>query len=444
MIDKDKIRPIPQSIAKKIRKLDEGNGDDGYVRCYAYLARMGKELVKITVACKSYKKQWFCKQVAVHGVHSDECLVRDMEYCFMGYSFGWYLEGISQYHKDFEDGKWHRADDKFYDPKVPVVNKGYALTFNEYKYSVLNRYPYNDVIKYLRVYEQFPQAEYFIKLGLQHLATNKTLLKKAASDKSFRKWLIRNAKLLRNEYGNFPYFPSKVIQSAYKRNMTLLEMQRLEREGAEALRDYSYKNTISRVIPEKEILSLLDYIKAQHTSLDSYADYIRACLFLNLDMSLPKNRYPHDFKRWHDIRIDEYKTARALKDEEERKEMYRKFALIAEKYLPMQRDMKDAFIVVIAHSPADLIREGDMLHHCVGRMNYDQRFIREESLIFFIRNKETPDVPFVTMEYSLKNGKVLQCYGDHDTRPSEEVLNFVNRKWLPYAHKKLKTITAAA
>ena len=77
-------------------------------------------------------------------------------------------------------------------------------------------------------------------------------------------------------------------------------------------------------------------------------------------------------------------------------------------------------------------------------MNYDQRFIREESLIFFIRNKEAPDVPFVTMEYSLKNGKVLQCYGDHDTKPSEEVLNFVNRKWLPYAHRKLKTITAAA
>ncbi len=308
----------------------------------------------------------------------------------------------------------------------------------------MNKYPYGDVIKYLRVYEQFPQAEHFIKIGLQHLATSKTLLKKAASDKSFRKWLIRNAKLLRNEYGRFPYFSAKIILSAYKRKVTLLEMQRLEREGKEALRDYSYRNTISRVIPEKEILSLLDYLKAQNTNLNSYADYIRACLFLNLDMNLPKNKFPHDFKRWHDIRIDEYRTARALKDEEERKEMYRKFALIAEKYLPMQRDMKDAFIVVIARSPADLTHEGDMLHHCVGRMNYDQRFIREESLIFFIRNKEAPDVPFVTMEYSLKNGKVLQCYGDHDTRPSEEVLNFVNRKWLPYAHRKLKTITAAA
>lgn len=444
MIDKDKIKPIPQSIAKKIRKLDESDRDGNGTRCYAYLARMGKELIKITVACISHEKQWFCKQVAVHGVHSDFCLVRDMEYCFLGYSFGWYEEGLSPCRKQFEDGEWYKANDNAYDPKAPVVNRGYALTFDEYKYSVLNRYPYNDIIKYLRIYEQFPQAEYFIKIGLQHLATNKTLLGKAASDKAFRKWLIRNAKLLRNEYGRFPYFSAKIILSAYKRKVTLLEMQQLERKEKELMRDGLYKNIISQAIPKRDVLKLLDYLKTQNTNLNSYADYIRACLFLNLDMNLPKNKFPHDFKRWHDIRIDEYKTARALKDEEERKEMYRKFALIAEKYLPMQRDMKDAFIVVIARSPADLIREGDMLHHCVGRMNYDQRFIREESLIFFIRNKETPDVPFVTMEYSLKNGKVLQCYGDHDTRPSEEVLNFVNRKWLPYAHRKLKTITAAA
>jgi hypothetical protein len=82
------------------------------------------------------------------------------------------------------------------------------------------------------------------------------------------------------------------------------------------------------------------------------------------------------------------------------------------------------FVVVIARSPADLIREGEVLHHCVGRMNYDQRMIREESLIFFIRNAGNPDVPFVTVEYSPKNKKVLQCYGDSDTKPDDSVLTY--------------------
>ena len=144
------------------------------------------------------------------------------------------------------------------------------------------------------------------------------------------------------------------------------------------------------------------------------------------------------------MRIDQYRTAKALKDAEERKELYAKFDAIAEKYLPLQKNGKDAFVVIIARSPQDLIREGDILHHCVGRMNYDQRFIREKSLIFFVRNVETPDTPFVTVEYSIKNKKVLQCYGDRDSKPSDNVLEFVNKKWLPFANRQLKKIQLAA
>ena len=99
---------------------------------------------------------------------------------------------------------------------------------------------------------------------------------------------------------------------------------------------------------------------------------------------------------------------------------------------------------MIARSPQELVYEGDILHHCVGRMNYDSRVIREESLIFFVRNYNAPNTPFVTVEYSLKTKKVLQCYGDSDTKPSDSVLQFVNKKWLPYANRQLKKIQAAA
>ena len=97
---------------------------------------------------------------------------------------------------------------------------------------------------------------------------------------------------------------------------------------------------------------------------------------------------------------------------------------------------------MIAHSPADLVREGEMLHHCVGRMNYDQRFIREQSLIFFIRMREQPDTPFVTLEYSLQNHKILQCYGEHDHKPSDAVLHYVHKVWLPYANRTIKKLAA--
>lgn len=438
------IKPIPEYIAKRIRAKDMKNSQYGNVRFHAYFTKIKGELVKITVACKIYKNQWFCKQVAVHGVHSDKCFVKDMEYTMLGYTIGWYSHGLTDYRKKYEDGKWYSAEDKYYNPVAEVVNKKFALKLDEFKYSAVDRYPYPDELKYLRVYEQYPQAEYFVKIGLQHLATNKTLLKKAGKDKSFRKWLIKYAKQLRNECGNYPYFSAQVILSSYKTDMTLLEAQLFDREKKELLRNYNYKNTVSKVIPENETGELLKYIKKQNTNINSYADYLKACVYLGLDMTLPKNRYPHDFKRWHDIRADEYATAKAIADKKERAELYKQFALVAQKYEGLQYKRQAAFIMLIPHSPADLIREGDRLSHCVGRMGYDQKMVREETLIFFVRNIAEPNKPFVTVEYSVKQHKVLQCYGYDDTIPNDSVLNFVNKQWLPFANRQLNKILAAA
>lgn len=131
-----------------------------------------------------------------------------------------------------------------------------------------------------------------------------------------------------------------------------------------------------------------------------------------------------------------------MKDKEAKKELYEKFTLIAEKYLPLQDEKKGNFIAVIPKSPAELIREGEMLHHCVGKMGYDQKFIREETLIFFIRNKAQPNTPFVTVEYSLKKKQILQCHGSYNSKPDEAVMYYINTVWLSYANKKLKKISA--
>ena len=156
-----------------------------------------------------------------------------------------------------------------------------------------------------------------------------------------------------------------------------------------------------------------------------------------------KEPLSHDFKRWHDIRADEYKSLKAKIDAENRKALYEQFAAVASKYLGLEYNKKSVYVAIIAQKPSDLIHEGEILHHCVGRMGYDQKFAREETLIFFIRPKEQPDTPLVTVENSPTQKKVLQCYGDHDSKPTEEILNFVHKKWLPYANKQIKQIAAA-
>ena len=157
-------------------------------------------------------------------------------------------------------------------------------------------------------------------------------------------------------------------------------------------------------------------------------------------MSINKNAFPHDFKHWHDIRIDECASQKTVIDRRKRIKLFKEFRTVAQKYLSLQFNENANFAVLIAQSPAELVNEGKKLKHCVGKMGYDQRFAREENLIFFIRKANDPTKPYVTVEYSIKRKSVLQCYGYNDKMPKQQVLDFVNKQWLPFANKRLTEI----
>ena len=391
-------------------------------------------MVKITVAVRHCYKKWYCKQVAVHGINSKACIVKDLDFYYIaGYIVGWYKQGLQKYEKYYE-GNWWYSEDKYFDPYAPVVNKELALKIDKYKYSAVELYNYPDVLKYLRLYEQYPQMEYVMKLGLIRLVKSKQILNLVKKDKAFRKWLIQNKENMKYKY----YYVSTIIQ-AYKSKKPLDEIQLIESTKKE-LSKFSNKNQIKDIIGN-EITKLAAYLIKQRTNIYTYYDYIKACKYLNLDMKEERNVYPKDFTRWHDIRIDEYKIKKAEEDEKARKEIYVKFLSVANKYIKLER-YKEDIIVIIAKSPNELREEGEKLSHCVGKMNYDMKFIREESLIFFIRKKENKETPFVTMEYSLKSKQILQCYGENNKKPEKEILDYINNKWLPYANRKIKALAA--
>lgn len=433
----EKIKPIPKYIERKIKAIDATYPVRGRTRFYAYLTKNDGELVKITVAVKEKKNKWCCKQVAVHGVHSDKCFVKDMEFTYVGgYIVGWYAEGFGKHKPWYEDGYWGWTDDKLFDPYAPIVNRDYILQhFPEYKFSAIDRYTGVDVFKYLRLYEQYPQIEYLTKLGLHNLAMSKQILKLCGQDKRFCKWLAQNRSTL-NKF--FLYIP--VVLQAYKKNQNVLELQTYYSAKLKLSKDWLLEPL--RIAFNNDVETLIRYLINKETNAYTYWDYWTACTHLGLNMTDEKNRYPHDFKRWHDIRIDEYHTLQAKEDEQKRKDLYEKFAKVAEKYVALQYEKRADYVVIIAHNPNDLVTEGRALEHCVGRMNYDQKFAREESLIFFIRAKEHPDIPLVTLEYSPSQKSILQCYGKKDNKPNDSILNFVNKKWLPFANRQIKKLAA--
>ena len=434
------IRPIPKRIMTIIRQADEQSfpQPDGHVRFYSYLTTARRELIKVTVAVKHIRKKWFCKQVAVHGLYSSKCYVKDMEYCGyfgMGFRVGWYDEGLQKYRNWYERG-WCWAADKYYDPSCPTLNLQFVGTLPEFRYSAFEYYRGADILGHLRRYTAYPQIEYLMKFGLDDIAQNVTILKRCGKDKNFCKWLIKNRKELTESY----HYVS-VIMRAYKTGRPLAELQAYQ-AAKYSLRHSSQYEIIRETFKGENLEKFFAYIAKQNATIPSYIDYLKACKHLGLDLSLERNLLPRDFKRWHDIRIDEYHTAKAVEDRQKRKELYDRFAEIADKYTCLQHNKRSAFVAIIAKSPAELVTEGDALHHCVGRFNYDQKFVREETLIFFIRTKEYPNTPFVTVEYSPSRKAVLQCNGDHDSKPDDAVLHYVNDVWLPYANKTLKKLAA--
>lgn len=437
MIREQDIKPIPKYILKLIKQKDNQAYEkySGTTRFYSYFTKHKKELLKITIAVRNKGKAWYCKQVAIHGIHSDNCLAKDIEYFnICGYVVGWFNEGLTKFPKWYETKNWCEAPDKYYNPYAPAVNKEYILTFEQYKYSAIDKYNNVDAFKYLRLYEKYPQAELLVKFGLSSYATSKIILRMVAKDKKFRQWLIKNLAEIKLK----SHYYISTLTLAYKQNMDLDKAQQYE-ALVKTFRHNTNYNKIKELFGGN-IKQFFNYVTTQKTNENSYIDYLNACEYLNLNMSLDKNKIPHNFKKWHDIRVDEYHKAKMEADKKERKTFYKKFSKVANKYLPLQRKLRDEFITLIAQSPADLVNEGEKLHHCVGRMNYDQKFAREESLIFFIRNKNSIDNPFVTVEYSLKNKKVVQCYGEYDSKPNDNVLNYVNNVWLPYANRKLRQL----
>ena len=294
------IRPIPKYILNKIRKADNKNcpSPDGHVRCYAYLTTWKNELIKVTVAVKHRYKKWYCKQVAVHGLNSEKCFVKDMEYCYcasMGFRFGWYEEGLQKYKSWYERG-WCWADDRYYDPYAEIVNLCFIDRLPEFRYSAYKLYQGCNIFKYLRLYRQYPQMELLMKLGFARIAQSKMILNLTAKDRTFCKWLIRNKEQILDSHCYID-----VIIRAYRTGKDIASLQAY-RQAKLALRTDSHKDEIKELFKGKDLERFFDYIAKQKTNMNSYCDYIKACKHLGLDLTQEKNLLPHDFKRWHDIR----------------------------------------------------------------------------------------------------------------------------------------------
>lgn len=159
-----------------------------------------------------------------------------------------------------------------------------------------------------------------------------------------------------------------------------------------------------------------------------YRDYINMSNKLNLPNS---KRYPTDLIKAHDVAIQAYN---AIKDE-----------ILSEEFKKVMKDYQqynyineeDDYCIVVPKQLQEIVQEGVELNHCVK--SYTERIIARQTLILFVRKKETPNTPYFTLE--IYNDSINQLRGQGNCAPPQEVAEFVN-KWFVKHYKKIAKETA--
>ena len=161
------------------------------------------------------------------------------------------------------------------------------------------------------------------------------------------------------------------------------------------------------------------------TLVITYVDYLHMCRRQAYDMKDKSVLFPKNCAAAHDR---EAERIQKINDAQKNKAFGMAYAGFARKAVLSNEELQ----IVCPKRANDLVDEGKALHHCVG--SYIDKVTEGRCLIVFVRRVEEPKKPYVTVE--VRDGKIAQIHGDHNSDPTEEVKKFVDlwsRKVLPMA-----------
>jgi len=284
--------------------------------------------------------------------------------------------------------------------------------------------------------KKFPQAEYFVKMGLTRLAAS-------LGEDDFKRGndftsvlgvskqylpLYRELQISRRENGIIRQLKTFVTADDFKKFRELkinserihLVYQLLENNSFERIINYFAKQ---KRIVKKSVNELLIY----------YRDYIQMSADLKIDMRRKSARFPKNIKQAHDRVMVAFK---AVQNEIED----RKFKIASKNLYDGLTDYRDGnYAVVFPQSKTDFFREGQELSHCVGTSShYFDEHIKGEKMIFFVRKLPDIDKSYATMQIDMRKLTISSLYGYGNSQVDKETRDFAN-KFLKLLSKEKKT-----
>lgn len=170
--------------------------------------------------------------------------------------------------------------------------------------------------------------------------------------------------------------------------------------------------------------------RLRHTAT-VYFDYLSMKREAGYDMGNTIYQKPRSLTEAHDMLVAEMNKQKAS---ERLEEAAGRFPEIRKKYRKLREQYfyeDEKFVIRPARSAEEIVMEGRLLHHCVGKDEYLMKHGSGESIILMLRFKEEPEIPYVTVEI-FPYGRIRQWYGKYDGKPDREEV----QKWLDaYVHR---------
>ncbi len=287
--------------------------------------------------------------------------------------------------------------------------------------------------KYIHYYEvvaENPAVEKFTKCGLLELASHfyrglyssrKNLIDKNASN-------LKEVLKLKN---------MKQVREAIECNVTYDDLWKIQlhNEVTNIERDVKTIIQLARIFRGREeeaykmsnsmLRKLEKYIEENNIRAVDYFDYISNCKKLDYNMKSEIVLYPRHFKEAHDMAYSNVKEKDLAKTYEKIEK------LLPEMHAKYDYECGDLFITA-PNAGREITYEGQVMNHCVG--GYVSNVAEGKTVILFLRKKEEPQKPFITME--VKDNTIIQVRGFGNQEPPENVKLFVDK------YKEVKELAA--
>lgn len=347
-----------------------------------------------------------------------------------GYVTDWSEEGIGT--RQYWSGGNESWDYELYSRRSgmwklggAVVNPEALLRSKRWRYCAW-RPECGHILDYLKMYKEHPKVEMLAKCGVGEFATLSGFVKRLERDKNFMRFFSQRLE----EIKGGGYMANDIVMS-YRRKIPL----EAARYRVACGRRFG---KLPQVIDCERAAAYVD--SQRGASPWEYKRYLASCVRLGINIADTKNAYPKSFAQRQRAVSDriaalERKASAALREKKAKELLER-----AEKYAALERAM-GPYVARIPRTEEDFEREGDEktgLDHCVA--SYVEKMSRGECLIVCVRTEKAPDVPFVTVEFDPAGTKVRQCYGKKNSKPADDVLEFVKGPLL----KAVKRCAAAA